>query len=272
MNAAEPGDGLKWNTAALRIVVFVICALMGGVLAGLIPVESPVGRSVLFTFAAGALANAISVRLFEHAQFKDFGMEWNAAAGRDLLLGLGYGAAAAASVVAGMLLFNWARFEPAPADPAPVAAGLSALLLFGAAGEEMMYHGYAFQVLLRYLGAFAAILPVAILFALMHLGNPSSNVLALVNTAIWGVVLGYARYRSGMLWLPIGIHFGWNVALPLTGANLSGITMRIIGYELHQQAGSWLSGGAYGPEGSVLATAAAAVLFWKIAQGSREGD
>ena len=40
--------------------------------------------------------------------------------------------------------------------------------------------------------------------------------------------------------------------------------MRVTGYALHQNAGGMLSGGAYGPEGSVLTTVAAGVLFWVV--------
>ena len=119
--------------------------------------------------------------------------------------------------------------------------------------------------------AFATILPVAIIFGLMHLSNANATLLGAMNTAVWGVLFGYACYKTSALWLPIGIHFGWNVMQPLTGANLSGFTMRVTGYALHQHAGPWLSGGAYGPEGSVLATAAAVVLFWKVARLHREG-
>jgi membrane protease YdiL (CAAX protease family) len=257
---------LPWNAVAIRVAMFVGFAAMGALLSELLPVEGALRRSVLFTFSAGVLANAIPVRIFERARFEDFGLGWAPTSWRDLLKGLACGAGAAASVLAAMLAFDWARFEAAPADSAGAAVVTSALLFFGAAGEEMMFHGYAFQLLVRYLGAFATILPVGIVFGLMHIGNQNTTVLGIANTVLWGVLLGFACYRSGALWMPIGIHFGWNVILPLAGANLSGFTMRVTGYALHQNAGVLLSGGAYGPEGSVLTTVAAAVLFWKIGQ------
>ena len=261
---------LRWSDVATRVGLFIALAVIGGVAAELVPIQGILPRSVLYVFTAGVLANAIPVRIFEHARLDDFGLGWSDEAGRDLLRGLGYGAAAAASVVALMLLFDWVRFEPSPHDSAGAAISASVLLLFGAAGEEMMFHGYAFQLLVRYLGAFATILPVAVIFGLLHLSNPNATLLGAVNTMAWGVLLGFACFRTRALWLPIGIHFGWNVMLPLTGANMSGITMRITGYTLHEHAGSWLSGGAYGPEGSVLATVAAGVLFWRVMRDSPE--
>ena len=137
-----------------------------------------------------------------------------------------------------------------------------------------IFHGYAFQLLVRYLGAFATILPAAIAFGLVHMGNQNSSLLAIVNTVLWGALLGYACYRTGTLWMPIGMHFGWNVMLPLAGANLSGFTIRIMGYALNASAGGFRSGGAYGPEGSVLTTAAVAALFWAVTRMTRaqEGE
>jgi hypothetical protein len=143
---------------------------------------------------------------------------------------------------------------------------ISVALLLGAAGEEMLFHGYAFQLLTRSIGPFATILPVSILFGMAHMGNQHATLLGIFNTTVWGVLLGYACWRSGALWLPIGLHFGWNLALPLFGANLSGFTMSVTGYALHWSAGNLWSGGDYGPEGGLPTTVAVAVLFWIVSR------
>lgn len=261
---------LSWSDVAIRVAVFVGLVMIGAFLAGMLPVEGTLRRSVLFTFSAGALANAIPSRIFERARFSDFGLGWQAGSGRDLLRGFALGAGAAIAVVAAMVAFEWAKFEKVPADTAGAAVLTSGLLFFGAIGEELMFHGYAFQLLLRYLGAFATILPFGVIFGLAHLGNQNSSLLGVFNTILWGVLLGYVCYRSRALWMPIGMHFGWNVILPLAGANLSGFTMRVTGYALHQTSGVLLSGGAYGPEGSILTTVAGVGLFWMVGRMERE--
>jgi membrane protease YdiL (CAAX protease family) len=76
------------------------------------------------------------------------------------------------------------------------------------------------------------------------------------NTFVWGVLLGLALRRSGDLWLPVGLHFGWNVTTPLFGVNLSGFTMGLTGYTVRWNAGELWSGGGYGPEGGVPCTLA----------------
>ena len=45
---------------------------------------------------------------------------------------------------------------------------VSIILLFGAVGEEMLFRGYGFQVLVKAIGPFATILPMAVLFGLAH--------------------------------------------------------------------------------------------------------
>jgi hypothetical protein len=120
-------------------------------------------------------------------------------------------------------------------------------------GEEMLFRGYGFQLLVAKMGAFATILPISVIFALPHANNPGVTTLALINTVGFGIVLGFAFVRSGDLWLPIGLHFGWNWTLPLFGANLSGFTMGVTGFAMEWKVGDLWSGGAYGPEGSILA-------------------
>ena len=86
----------------------------------------------------------------------------------------------------------------------------------------------------------------------------------MLNTAAWGSLFGYAFLRSRDLWLPIGIHVGWNWTLPILGANLSGFEMRITGLELKidPNAPAMLGGGAYGPEGSIFTTLVIAAVVW----------
>ena len=217
-------------------------------------------------FAAASIANAITVRIYERGQLSAIGLGWGHRSSREFLLGCGSGIAAACVVLLMPVAGGVASFERVPASEHIVAslAFVTMVLLFGAFGEEMLFHGYAFQLLIRRLGAFATILPAAVVFALAHLGNPHSNALGIGNTMLWGVLFGYAYLRTGALWLPIGLHFGWNIALPLLGANLSGYTMGVLGYSLHWKAGDLWSGGGYGPEGSLLTTAIVPVLFFAV--------
>jgi hypothetical protein len=245
----------------------------------LLPVTGLLAASALSVFAAAALANAIVVRVYERGRLSDLGLGWTPESGRQFYLGLGLGGGAALVIVAVPLGLGLARFTPAPGVEHPWAAlaFVSVTLLFGAAGEEMLFHGYAFQLLIRSMGSFATILPAGVLFGLAHAGNENATALGIFNTMIWGVLLGVAYARTAALWMPIGLHFGWNVVLPLFGVNLSGFTMGVTGYSLTWRVGAggawaqqftWWSGGNYGPEGGLAATLVAVavlVLVLKLA-------
>jgi len=234
--------------------------------------------STLGTFAAAAVANTLALRIYERGNLSDIGLGWTAASRRNLSLGILGGIGAALVVIVLPLILRLADFEPVPNEHFhwPSLLFVSILLLFGAVGEEMLFRGYGFQVLVRGIGPFATVLPVAVLFGLAHSQNLNFGPLALFNTILWGVVLGYAYLRSGDLWLPIGLHFGWNWALPMLGANLSGFTMDVTGYAMHWRIEGPLSGGAYGPEGGLLTTAVVVGLFFYLRkapiqpQGPRE--
>lgn len=222
--------------------------------------------SVLSTFGAAALANAITVRVYERGRLSDLGLGWTETSGREVLTGIAAGAGAAILILGGSIAAGIARLEAAPGVDHPLAsfAFVSVVLVFGAIGEEMLFHGYAFQVLIRRLGGFATILPASVVFGVAHLGNQNASIEGVLNTILWGILLGYAYYRTQALWMPIGLHFGWNFALPLFGANLSGFTMSVTGRTLTWRIGDLWSGGAYGPEGGLLTTMIVAVLFFAV--------
>jgi membrane protease YdiL (CAAX protease family) len=161
------------------------------------------------------------------------------------------------------------------ANTAILVPYLGVVLLFGAVGEELLFHGYAFQLLVRHAGAFATVLPVGILFGLAHLDNENVTALAIVNTIAWGVLLGCAYLRTRALWMSIGLHFGWNAAMPLVGLNLSGFKMEMTGYALRWRIDDLWSGGAYGLEGGLFTTLIVSMLFfllYRVVPGRAEPD
>jgi len=271
MKSMMPREKLaKLVSVALRVGLYVLLVMVGMYLFGwgLSALGSYLVAAALGGFLAAATANALLMRIFERAHLVDIGLGWNASSVRNLLIGLAGGTGSATVVLVGPVVFGLAEFEAVPgADPHWwTLAFVIVVLLFGAVGEEMLFRGYAFQVLVASAGPFATILPVGLLFGLAHASNVGVTTLGLVNTTVWGVLLGYAFVRSGDLWLPIGLHLGWNWALPLFGVNLSGFTMDLTGYALHWKVGSIWSGGAYGPEGGLLTSAVTVLLFlylWK---------
>ena len=266
MSPAEPAYSRA--EVVLRVGLFlaalVICRQLFLLL---IPAGDAVIRSAFSTFAGGAAANVLMARLFGTGRPSDFGLGWDGRAAWQVLIGLGAGGGGAALMLGIPLALGLATLESQRAAAAGAlvpALVLILVLAFGSLGEELTFHGYAFQFLLRSNGlggVFATILPVSALFGLMHMSNEHVTLLALGNTMAFGFVLGFACWRTGALWLPVGVHFGWNLMLPLFGANLSGFTIGMTGYALHWKAGELWSGGEYGPEGGLLCSLAAVAVF-----------
>ena len=250
---------------AVRVGLFAFLEILGLIIFGalLAPWAGVVVTATLSTFLAAFITNVFTVRIFERLSIADLGLHWNSGSLHNLLWGLGGGIIAAVAVLVPPVLTGLARLVPAPEQPANLRSLIfvSAMLALGVVGEELLFRGYGFQLLLRHAGPAATILPVSVLFAAAHtLATP----LGLVNTFLWGAILGFAVLRSGDLWLAIGLHFGWNWTLPLFGVNLSGMRMSVFGYALEWKAGPLWSGGEYGPEASLLTTIVVPLLAYAI--------
>jgi len=210
--------------------------------------------------------NWLSLRMFTSVRLADLGLWWRRASADNLALGLFGGVGAACLVLGIPLIAGLAHFVPTPAERPGIDTVIfvSLLLAAGSSGEELFFRGYGFQILLANFGPYATIVPVGVVFALLHASNPNATPMGIVNTAGFGILFGYAYLRSRDLWLPIGLHFGWNFTLPLFGANVSGLRMKIVGHEMAWSGGTLWSGGGYGPEASVLASAVILALFLYI--------
>jgi membrane protease YdiL (CAAX protease family) len=212
---------------------------------------------------AAVFANWLALRIYENRHLVEIGLWLNRRSSENLLLGLAGGAASAALVLAPALLVGAAHLTPTPDDQPTVGTIIfvSILLAAGSIGEELFFRGYGFQELLAAIGPWATVIPVGVIFGLLHGSNPGATWFSAANTAGFGILFGYAYLRSRDLWLPMGLHFGWNFTLPLFGVNVSGLRMKVTGYEMSWTAGSLWSGGVYGPEASVLTSVVLIALF-----------
>lgn len=215
---------------------------------------------------AAAVASAAAMAMFESRPLTDTGLAWIEGAGRNLLIGIALGTMAAALAVLPAVALGRAHFHYSPdADVSWRGALFTPVLLFcGALGEEIAFRGFTLQYLMRGYGRWAAIAGMGALFGVLHAGNPGATTLSTINTTAFGVVFGAAILRSRDMWLPAGIHFAWNTALPFLGVGLSGLTIKVTGYELVWSAGDLWSGGSYGPEASAVTSLVIVLLFFAV--------
>ncbi len=254
----------------IRVAFFVATVLIGMLFLGplLLSTLGVVVAGTIGLCLTGLVANLLTMRIFDRRPLADIGLRGGRASSRNFLFGLLLGGGAAAAMLAIPLLAGTGHLVARPTSEFTWLTLLFylAALFIAALGEEMIFRGYAFQLLVEKMGPFATVLPVGVLFGLAHSGNPSASKLGILNTILWGILLGYAFLRSHDLWLPIGLHYGWNAVLPLFGVNLSGLTIEITRYFYRWDVTPLWSGGNYGPEGGLLTTIFAVALFYAVAR------
>lgn len=242
--------------AAGQMLVVVAVAAIQGVRGD--PVDPAVWAASHPLLAAGAswLILVPTIRLFggwlAASAGEDFGIRRGGRAPFVLGAALG-GAMLLGPAGLGALLGGYVPAE------STVATGLGALpailislplLALLAFGEELLFRGF----LLRYwrgLGPRGALVATSLLFALVHSANPGVSIPGAVGVMLAGLMLGIARVASGSLWLPAGIHVGWNAATALVaGLPVSGFELPSLA-RLRSTGGEWsrgLLGGDFGPE------------------------
>jgi len=121
--------------------------------------------------------------------------------------------------------------------------------------EELAFRGYIYQKL-RTWSRGGAIAVTSCVFAALHGGNWGVTPIAMANLLLAGVLLALAYERTRHLWLPIGVHLGWNVVSgPILGYGVSGYVAGSSVLITRAAGPPWMTGGAFGIEGSVCTLA-----------------
>lgn len=252
-----------------RLLLFVVLTVVATAVArALLPAGLLTGSVALLVGAL--LAGAATLRLDGRSPGAlgfYLAPEAVAEAGR----GLGLGAAVALVVVACIAALGGLRWY-AEAGTAWAwlvgGGGALAFLAMPAAAEEALLRGYLLQALTEAWGPFWALALTSGLFAALHLFNPGVTPVATLNVGIAGVFLGVVYLRTASLWWATGAHLGWNWAhgyladVPVSGLELLDAPL----YEGVARGAPLVSGGAFGPEGSLVTTGVvtlAAGLCWR---------
>lgn len=82
--------------------------------------------------------------------------------------------------------------------------------------EELLFRGYILQILIRGGGVVFGIVTSATLFSLFHLQAGYYSIPQLLAIGVIGVALAALTIKTRSLWIPIGFHFGWDLAAKLS--------------------------------------------------------
>ena len=140
-------------------------------------------------------------------------------------------------------------------------------------GEELVFRGVIFRLTEARLGTTAALIISSLLFGMVHAANVGATPVSTAAIALEaGALLGVAYAASRSLWLPIGLHFGWNFTeggifgTAVSGGQSRGLLDSVL------SGPNLMTGGSFGPEASVIAVAvslAATVTIglWTVRHG-----
>ena len=247
------GTLLSWFLimAILSVVPFVIDKDL---------VESDVvGQAVMF--AATILTAFIWSRYIYRERFKRIGISSFCSSGwRELLWGIFYGGVSVAvgfliCYLCGIIGVNGIGY------PSDFLIYFGVMVMVGIS-EELLCRGYVMRRFAKVYGNVWAIVISSAIFMAMHMFNDSLTIIAFLNLFLAGVLFGVAYMVTKSLWLPIGMHFAWNfVQGPVLGYSVSGSVIGSVVRQTPATGPDWISGGAFGFEGSLLCSAIVLILI-----------
>ena len=128
--------------------------------------------------------------------------------------------------------------------------------------EEILCRGYFMTALKTTRKKWVIIALPAVIFGIMHLGNPKVSLVSIVNIILIGLAFAYMFIKTGSLWMPIGYHIIWNFFQGnIYGIPVSGMRQ---GFPLMKYTATGpeiLTGGAFGAEGGLICTAITLALL-----------
>jgi membrane protease YdiL (CAAX protease family) len=259
---------LGFLLSALLILPFAPLLTGGATSAELAAHPTPLfalGQGVVLLLAFGAATWVVGARAL-HLNAADLRwrtrLPWIRALGVGLVLGF---LPAAVAMTMGVFTAGAGWSHDGGSFGAWVSQLWKTVLILGPAAlaEELMFRGLPMVVAARLLGRGRAVLLLSVLFALAHISNPNVTSAGIGNIALAGIFLSLAFFSPGGMWTAFGAHLGWNATLAALAAPVSGLPFDIPYIDYRMGTPAWLTGGAFGPEGGLLATgvlAAAAVL------------
>jgi membrane protease YdiL (CAAX protease family) len=142
------------------------------------------------------------------------------------------------------------------------AVAIVGFMAAAAVTEEVLFRGVLFRIVEERAGTWLALLLTGVLFGMMHLFNPDATLWGATAIAIEaGFMLAACYAATRNLWVPIGVHFGWNVAAGAVFSSVVSGNGDNKGLLDATTSGSVLvTGGDFGPEGSLYAVGAGLLL------------
>lgn len=230
----------------------------------LTPLDGILGEilQVVPIIMAGAIMTLIDKRTFA-----DYGLPWNRAFGRRFWEGVPLGFAMLSVLLASIwALHGFSLPGRALSGMVAVKYGLLWAVAFSMTGlgEDFAFRGYLQSAFQEAIGFWPAAIVLAVAFGAFHLSNPGERIFGVTMASCFGLVSAFSLWRTGNLWLSIGMHASWDWGQTyFYGVPDSGLvgTNHLFDASFHGK--DWLTGGTVGPEGSWLVFPT--LILWVLA-------
>ena len=256
----EPRLRAGWRLL-IQTALMVVFGTILGIIAALLGILdlSPLSISArVLDFLGITLSIYVARRWLDRRSFASLGLMIDIRTLRDILAGIGIAFIQMGFVYVVMLGLGWLTFEGFAwqFDPLNVVATgvitMLAIFILGGWTEELLSRGYHLQTIASGTNLFWGAVISSALFGLIHLGNPNATLVGAAGIFLAGLFFAYAYLRTKQLWLPIGMHIGWNFfegvvfGFPVSGLDIYALArITVHGPEL------W-TGGAFGPEAGLI--------------------
>jgi len=238
---------------------------------------TPKYLEILITFPPIILSTFIARTVLDRRSIPSLGLNFDRRLLPDLLVGFGI----SALMIGLIFLFEWmagwldvdsiAWSSASSSDWLPgILGGLGYFIVIGFQ-EELIFRGYQLQNLVDSLDLPKGLIISSLFFTIAHALNPHASLLSTLGIFISGLLLAYGWIRTHQLWLPIGLHIGWNFfegnvfGFPVSGTDTFHlISQTVTGPKI-------LTGGDFGPEAGLVlvpALAMGAILIWIYTKSS----
>ena len=218
--------------------------------------------------AGGAfVAHLVVLALFERRDWSYVGLARSQASAPAIGRGILLGAVPIALVALGLLAVGWLSIARVPGSAlGPGVPGLVLLFVVAALFEELLVRGYLLAALREGIGTVGAAILTAVLFGLLHLGNPGVDALSVTVVVVAGIFLAAVRLTTGSLYAAWAAHAAWNMVMALLlHTAVSGTSIALPGgWRVADTGPDWATGGPWGPEGGAPAAAVLLVATWYL--------
>jgi membrane protease YdiL (CAAX protease family) len=256
--------------AGWRVLMFVGMLLIFVTASGLLisfirPASYAVSQLLGYAFLvlAAWLAHYIMLRWVDHAPWSYVGLGREQLTPRLSALGLALGALCILVPSGGLLLAHDLSLVTGLEGRhgwVVLAGGGVLLFLPQSLFEEMTMRGYLFASLRDWVGSVGALVATSIIFGLLHMRNNGATAQSVTVVVLAGFWLGAILVITRSLYAAWMAHFAWNWSMAeVLHSAVSGIRFPYSSYRIDGAGPTWLSGGAWGPEGGAAAVAGMAV-------------